>query len=131
MAVGMLLDTHAFVWAVAAPDRLSSHALEVIADPTVALLVSAATAWEISIKHRSGRWPEVAPLLSQFARLTKDLGATHLPITSEHALSAGSLDWQHTDPFDRALAAQAMSEGVALISKDPAFASLPGLTRLW
>lgn len=131
MAVGVLLDTHAFVWAVTAPERLSSHALDVIADPTVPLLVSAATAWEISIKHRSGRWPEVAPLLRQFDRLADGLGATQLPITSEHALSAGSLDWQHADPFDRALAAQAMREGVALVSRDPAFASLLGLTRLW
>ena len=95
----VLLDTYTFVWAVTAPDRLSSTAREVITDARTALLVSAATAWEMSIKHRSGRWPEVAVLIRH--------------------------------PFDRALAAQAMREGVCLISKDPAFAGLPGLAVVW
>lgn len=127
----VLLDTHAFVWAVSAPDRLSATAREVISDATVPLLLSAVTAWEISIKHRSGRWPEVAVLIRQYDRLAERLGATPLPLTSDHALGAGGLEWAHTDPFDRALAAQAMREGVALVSKDRAFAELPGLALIW
>lgn len=127
----VLLDTHALVWAVTAPDRLSASAHEVISDPTVALLVSAATAWEMSIKHRSGRWPEVAVLIRQFDRIVERLGGTHLPLSREHALAAGGMDWEHSDPFDRALAAQAMREGVALVSRDRAFADLPGLARIW
>jgi PIN domain nuclease of toxin-antitoxin system len=129
--VTVLLDTHAFVWAVTAPDRLSADAREVISDATVGLLVSAATAWEISIKHRSGRWPEAAVLVRQYDRVAERLGARHLPMSSDHALMAGGLDWGHTDPFDRALAAQAMREGVALVSRDRAFAGLPGLALIW
>lgn len=127
----VLLDTHAFVWAVTAPDRLSAAARAMISDATVPLLVSAATAWEISIKHRSGRWPEVAVLIRQYDRLAERLGATLLSLSTDHALAAGGLDWAHTDPFDRALAAQAMREGIALVSKDRAFAELPGLTVIW
>jgi PIN domain nuclease of toxin-antitoxin system len=128
LAVTVLLDTHAFVWAVTAPDRLSEAAREMIADPTVPLLVSAATAWEIAIKHRAGRWPEVAVLIRQYDRLAARLGAAHLSLSSDHALAAGGLEWEHSDPFDRALAAQAMREGVPLVSRDRAFAELPGLT---
>jgi len=129
--VTVLLDTHAFVWAVTAPERLSVAARDVIADATTPLLVSAATAWEISIKHRSGRWPEVAVLIRQYHHLARRLGVTHLPLSSEHTLAAGGLEWSHTDPFDRALAAQAMREGVPLVSKDSAFAELAGLAVLW
>ena len=129
--MNVLLDTHAFVWAVTAPDRLSAAARELISDATVPLLVSAVTAWEISMKHRSGRWPEVAVLIRQYDRLTERLGASHLALSSDHALAAGGLEWGHSDPFDRALAAQAMREGVPLVSKDRAFAGLPGLTVLW
>ncbi len=127
----VLLDTHAFVWAVTAPDRLSAAARELISDATVPLLVSAVTAWEMSMKHRSGGWPEVAVLIRQYDRLTERLGASHLALSSDHALAAGGLEWGHSDPFDRALAAQAMREGVPLVSKDRAFAGLPGLTVLW
>lgn len=127
----VLLDTHAFVWAVTAPDRLSAAAREVIADATVPLLVSAASAWEIAIKHRSGRWPEVGVLIRQLEAVGARLGVTHLPMSSDHALAAGGLDWSHTDPFDRALAAQAMREGLPLVSRDRAFAELPGLSTIW
>ena len=127
----VLLDTHAFVWAVTAPDRLSEAARAMISDPTVPLLLSAATAWEIAIKHRAGRWPEVTVLIRQYDRLAARLGASHLPLSSDHALAAGGLEWEHADPFDRALAAQAMREGVPLVSKDQAFAELPGLAVVW
>ena len=127
----VLLDTHAFVWAATAPERLSVASQEVIADSSTSLLVSAASAWEISIKHRSGRWPEVAVLLRQYHRIAARLGATHLPLSSDHALAAGGLEWDHADPFDRALAAQAMQEGVPLVSKDAVFVGLPGLRVVW
>lgn len=127
----VLLDTHAFVWAVTAPQRLSAAARMTIADAATPLLVSAASAWEMSIKHRSGRWPEVSVLVRQYDQLALRLRARHLPITAEHALVAGGLEWEHSDPFDRALAAQALREGVPLVSKDAAFAGLPGLTVIW
>lgn len=127
----VLLDTHAFVWAVTAPERLSTTARETISEATTSLLISAASAWEMSIKHRSGRWPEVAVLVRQYDQITQRLGAHPLPLSSAHALAAGSLEWEHTDPFDRALAAQALREGVPLVSRDAAFASLAGLSVIW
>ena len=54
----LLLDTHAYVWALTAPDRLSSRARSAIEQPSNAVLVSAATVWEMAIKHRAGKWPE-------------------------------------------------------------------------
>ncbi|MCW2544697.1 MAG: twitching motility protein PilT [Frankiales bacterium] len=131
MDVKVLLDTHAFVWAVTAPDRLSDTARDLLSDPTVPLLVSAASAWEISTKHRAGRWPEVTVLLRQYDRLVERLGAQHLPLSSDHALTAGGLEWDHIDPFDRALAAQSMREGLALVTRDAAFADLAGLSTHW
>lgn len=127
----VLLDTHTFVWAISAPDRLSAPARDVVSDATGSLLVSAVTAWELSIKQRSGRWPEVTVLVRQYDRLCARLGTTPLALSSEHALAAGGLEWEHTDPFDRALAAQAMREGVPLVSKDRVFAGLPGLSVIW
>jgi PIN domain nuclease of toxin-antitoxin system len=73
----------------------------------------------------------VAILNRQYDRLTERLGAAHLPISTEHALAPGALEWEHRDPFDRALAAQAMREGVPLVTRDRAFAELPGLTVIW
>lgn len=129
--MSVLLDTHAFVWAVTAPDRLSASARELVSDAETRVLVSAATAWEMSIKHRSGRWPEVAVLIRQYDRVVERLRAGHLALSSEHALAAGGLEWEHADPFDRALAAQAVREGLTLVSRDPAFHGLPGLSVVW
>lgn len=127
----VLLDTHAFVWAVTAPERLSPAARDTIAEATTPLLLSSVTAWEMSIKHRSGRWPEVAVLVRQYDHLAQRLGVRHLPLSFEHAITAGGLEWEHTDPFDRALAAQALREGVPLVSRDAAFGGLAGLSVIW
>lgn len=129
--MSVLLDTHAFVWAITAPEKLSAVAHETIAQATTPLLVSAASAWEMATKHRSGRWPEVAVLVRQYDQLAQRLGATHLPLSAAHALAAGSLEWEHADPFDRALAAQALREGVPLVSRDAAFSGLAGLSVIW
>lgn len=131
MGVRVLLDTHAFVWAVASPERLSKAAREVISDATVPLLVSAVSAWEISIKHRAGRWPEAGPLVRQYHQLLGRLGAEELAFTGAHGLMAGGMEWKHADPFDRALAAQAMDRGLPLVTRDKAFRKLPGLTVIW
>jgi PIN domain nuclease of toxin-antitoxin system len=131
VGMSVLLDTHAFVWAVASPERLSKAAREAISDATVPLLVSAVSAWEISIKHRAGRWPEVGALVRQYQQLLGRLGAEELALTGAHGLVAGGMEWEHADPFDRALAAQAMAEGLPLITRDMTFKKLPGLTVIW
>lgn len=69
--------------------------------------------------------------MAGYARRLKRLGAEPLPITDDHALLAGRVDWDHRDPFDRMLAAQAMTESLTLVTKDAAFTSLPGIRTLW
>lgn len=121
----LLLDTHAFVWAVTAPAELSGRARELIEDPSNELFVSAASAWEISTKHRLGKFPQAEPIIEGFSFAIDRLRSTELPIGVEHALTAGRFDQAHRDPFDRMLAAQATIEGAALISRDTALAQFP------
>lgn len=127
----LLLDTHAYVWALTDPDRLSGRARTAIEEPSNAVLVSAATAWEMAIKHRVGRWPEAEILLAQHNDLTSRLGAQSLDISAADAIRAGSLDWDHADPFDRMLAAQSLLHQAALVTRDAAFGHLRGLSIIW
>ena len=127
----VLLDTHAFVWAVTAPERLGRTARARVEDPATTLLVSAASAWELSTKVRLGRFPEAEPLVAQYVALVDDLGAAHLSIDATHALRAGSLPWSHRDPFDRVLAAQALLEHLPLVTRDAAFREFGALDVVW
>ena len=127
----LLLDTHAYVWALTDPDRLSDRARTAIEAPSNAVLVSAATAWEMAIKHRAGKWPEAEMLLAQHHDLTNRLGAQSLDISAADAIRAGSLNWEHADPFDRMLAAQSLLHQAALVTRDAAFGHLRGLTIIW
>lgn len=127
----VLLDTHALLWALTAPDELSPAARDLVADPSVELTVSAASAWELATKHRLGKLPHAEPLLFAFGSHLERLGARTLPVDDRHALLAGRLDWTHRDPFDRMLAAQAITESLPLVTADRAFAMLVGLHLLW
>jgi len=127
----LLLDTHAYVWALTDPARLSRRARTAIEAPGNALLVSAATAWEMAIKHRAGTWPEAELLLAQHDDLTARLGAQSLDISTADAIRAGGLDWDHADPFDRMLAAQSLLRQAALVTRDAAFGHLRGLSIVW
>ncbi|MGQ0845740.1 MAG: type II toxin-antitoxin system VapC family toxin [Sporichthyaceae bacterium] len=127
----LLLDTHAYVWAVTAPDQLSDGAREAISDRSNTLLVSAASAWEMALKHRAGKWPEAETLLARHDALCARLGAAQHPISSADAIRSGSLGWAHADPFDRMLAAQSLVAQATLVTRDSAFAALSGLALLW
>ncbi len=127
----LLLDTHVLIWALATPHRLPASVRSRVADRRETLVVSAASAFEIATKHRLGRLPEAAALVHSFDEQVARLGADLIAIEARHAITAGSLDWVHGDPFDRMLAAQAMSEGFELVSADAAFAGLPGLAVAW
>lgn len=131
MGVSCLLDTHAFVWAVSDPGRLGERSRALITEPTNQLFVSAATAWELATKVRLGKFVEAEPLVAQYDELVDRLGAAHLPISHRHSLRSGGLNWNHRDPFDRMLAAQAMLEHLRLVSRDRAFTELAGLDATW
>ncbi len=127
----LLLDTHALLFALAEPQRLSSHAAESIRAPANAILVSAVSAWEVATKHRQGRLPHAGPILAAFAEHLAMLRAEELPVRSSHARLAGGLQVNHRDPFDRMLAAQALIEGIPLLTDDPAFALFPDVQTVW
>lgn len=127
----LLLDTHVLIWALGTPGRIPPAVRARLVDPREHLVVSAASAFEIATKHRLGRLPEATALVHGFEQQADRLGADLLPIGVNHATTAGSLDWAHRDPFDRVLAAQAMSEGFELVSAATVFQSLPGLAVLW
>ncbi len=121
----LLLDTHVLLWAVAEPGALSSRARILLTDGANALLVSSPSAWEVATKHRLGRLPMAEVLLASFSEHLQRLRAVELPISVRHALTAGAFPSPHRDPFDRMLAAQALHEGVPLVSSDAAFAAFP------
>lgn len=123
MAVAaVLLDTNALLWALLDPGSLGGRAATLIRDPGNVLLVSSASAWELSIKHELGKLTGAGRVVDGFSDHLRRLGATPLVITSEHALAAGSLPPHHRDPFDRMLVAQARHEGVPIVTNDAAIA---------
>ena len=98
--------------------------------PANDVLVSAASAWEVSTKHRLGKLSQVGPLANAFAREVAMQGFGALDITLDHAQRAGSLPGPHADPFDRMLIAQSHAENLALVSNEAVFDRY-GVTRIW
>lgn len=126
----VLLDTHALLWWLAGDRQLSFKARRVIADKQHTVYVSAASAWEVTTKHRLGKLPMAGPLAVDFAHEVRRRGFTALPITLEHAQVAGALPNHHRDPFDRVLVAQARAERFALVSNEAIFDDY-GVPRIW
>lgn len=127
----LLLDTHTLIWALGRPDKLGDAAKRSLEDKTNGLYVSSVSAWEIANKHRIGKLPGVEHLLENFSTYLNRLGASELGLSMDHAILGGQLNWQHRDPFDRMLAAQAIIEDLVLVSRDPAFQELAELETLW
>jgi PIN domain nuclease of toxin-antitoxin system len=127
----ILLDTHALLWALAEPDRLSPRAADVIRDSRNTILASAASAWELATKHRLGKLAGAEPILSGYVAYLRTLRVEQLPITAEHALKAGAFQVEHRDPFDRMLAAQSLLEGLPLLTNDRAFQLFGDLETIW
>ncbi len=121
----LLLDTHILLWAAAAPERLSMAARAMLDDDGNQLLFSSASLWEIAIKRGLDRADfRVDPLLLRRGLI--DNGYEELPITGEHAVSIDRLPPLHKDPFDRILAAQALVEGLTLVTSDMRLRDYPG-----
>ncbi|MGH2367351.1 MAG: type II toxin-antitoxin system VapC family toxin [Chloroflexota bacterium] len=119
--MGLLLDTHVLVWWLINSSRLSRAALDAIAAPANRAYVSAVAAWEIAIKVSLGKMP-VAPNLASWLPMELQTNRfTTLPISLEHALAVEHLPRHHNDPFDRLLVAQAITEGLTLVTGDPVF----------
>jgi PIN domain nuclease of toxin-antitoxin system len=126
----VLLDTHAVIWWFEDDARLSRRARVAIASAKSRVFVSTATAWECAIKVQAGKLPQAAALIASFRLLLERAGFEMLDMSLEHILAAGALPSFHGDPFDRVLAAQALSEGMAVVSKDKALDPY-GVRRVW
>ena len=113
----VLLDTHVALWAITDSPRLAGAAREAIMSPAAEIWISAATVWEISIKHALGRG---AMPISGTAAIAwfNQAGYQFLPVLPEHAAAVETLPHHHQDPFDRLLVAQAMIEPMRLVSHD-------------
>ena len=130
MALSLLLDSHAFVWFIQADPRCSHIARTAIEASDGAVFISAVTAWELSTKVRSGRWPEVADFALRIEDAMASCDFAELPITVAHGRVAGFMPGAHRDPFDRMLAAQALIEDLTLVTADPVFRMF-GTRTLW
>ena len=124
----LLLDTQLLLWASGQPEKLSASARRLLNDPRNELCFSAASLWEIAIKATLGREDfRVEPRLLRRGLL--DNGYLEIPVTSQHAVSIDGLPVLHKDPFDRLLVAQALSEGITLLTSDAQLAQYPGSVR--
>jgi PIN domain nuclease of toxin-antitoxin system len=126
----VLLDTHALLWWLFNDPQLSPQARESIANPSNEILVSSATAWEITTKYRLGKLRGVDVLVAGMAEWIRRAGFSELPILIPHAQRAGSWPHAHRDPFDRMLAAQSALENLPLVTHDPVFNDF-GIDLVW
>jgi len=119
-----LLDTHAFLWALAGDARMSRRARDIFAGPAD-LSLSMASIWEILIKVQSGKLPFPLPAGPYVLRKLAENRIEHLPITLDHLLALDRLPPHHRDPFDRMLIAQSMEEDWPIVTADPMFKQYP------
>ncbi|MBX3126835.1 MAG: type II toxin-antitoxin system VapC family toxin [Polyangiaceae bacterium] len=122
----VLLDTHALIWALEDSEHLSGRAREIIVDLESQVLVSATSAIEIAVKRSLQKLEAPDDLLDAIA------AAGFIPITVDFATAErlASLPFHHRDPFDRLLIAQALTEGVPVVTRDPAFQAYP-VSTIW
>jgi PIN domain nuclease of toxin-antitoxin system len=128
--VRLLLDTHVFIWANAWPQRLSPHVRNLLQNIRHTLFLSAASVWEISLKHalkkKDFQFDEEAVLAG-----VKNLKCEVLPIDFRHVLSLYRLPELHRDPFDRMLISQALTDDLALITADERLEDYKLVQTIW
>lgn len=117
----VLLDTNAWLWMIADPQRLGTTAKELVEDRRNELFLSAVSSWEIVIKHAMGRLDLPAPPETLIPEQMRRSGVAGLPVEHAHALRVGALPSYHRDPFDRLLVAQAQLESLAILTANPVF----------
>lgn len=122
----LLIDTHALLWWLSDDRRLPSPSRRRIRNTASDVLVSAASAWEISIKQSLGKLEAPEGLIE----VVEASGLSWIPVTPGEAYAAGSFPFHHRDPFDRLIVAQALERSAPIISHDEALDSY-GITRVW
>jgi PIN domain nuclease of toxin-antitoxin system len=128
---GLLLDTHAWLWAVADPLRLSPFVRKLLTEHSGPVYVSTASMMEIAIKVSIGKLQLADMDLARFAtRANADSGIQLLEMSIKHISALQHLPWHHRDPFDRMIVSQAKEMGLTVVTRDPSF-SLYGVHALW
>jgi PIN domain nuclease of toxin-antitoxin system len=121
----ILLDTHAFLWAITEDAQLSVRAREIFTARTSELFLSVASIWEILIKVQLKKLPLSKPVVPFLREQLANNNIHVLPIVLDHVARLEDLPVHHRDPFDRILVAQSMEEGWPLLSADPLLARYP------
>ena len=124
----LLLDTHVLLWAAGQDDRLSPAARRLLERPGNELVFSAASLWEVALKRQGGR-SDFGADPAVLRRTLLESGYVELPITGIHAAATSTLPPIHKDPFDRLLLAQAITEGMTLVTADKVLSRYPGPIR--
>ncbi|HEV2486450.1 MAG TPA: type II toxin-antitoxin system VapC family toxin [Terracidiphilus sp.] len=123
-----LLDTRFVLWVPIESTRISSAARRVLSNRSNQLFFSVSSIWEIAIKRGLQRWDFLFDPM-EIRRLLIENGYEELPVLGQHAVAIGNLPAIHKDPFDRILIAQAMVEGITLLTADAVIAQYPGPIR--
>ena len=126
----LLLDTCSFIWFLADSPQLSAKARAAILDPANSVYLSAVSAWEIGRKYAKGDLELPGRLESLIPQVRTDSGILSLPLSEEEAISAEKLPILHKDPFDRMIIAQALVQGMVVVTPDRAFEPYP-VRLLW
>ena len=114
----LLLDTATFIWMAEGHAKLSASARSLIADASNELFLSAASAWEIAVKHGLGRLDLRVPPDEYVWQQRQLHRIESLPIDEAAALQSAKLPDVHRDPFDRILVSQAILGGMAIVTPD-------------
>ena len=125
-----LVDTHAFLWFAADDRRLPEHVAQIIEGANNRCYLSIASIWELAIKISLGKLQLTLPLQEFLEDQVPRSGIEILDLRVAHAVKVADLPFHHRDPFDRLLIAQALVEGVPLISVDPVLDAY-GVCRIW
>ncbi len=126
----LLLDTHAFLWLLGSPEKLSRTALQACQDPDNTLWLSLVSVWEIQLKVQLKKLQLDAPLSELIKTSLAENQVELLPIELAHILALDGLPYHHRDPFDRLLITQAQIARVPLVSQDSAIVQYP-VDVLW
>lgn len=129
MGVRFLLDTHVLLWLLGPSERIPAEVRQTLGSLQNELVVSSISAFEIATKHRLGKL-NAWPVLESWSENLRLIGAVSLDIRAEHGVLAGTLAWDHRDPWDRMLVAQAQLENLTLVTVDDALQGLDSPTIL-
>lgn len=121
-----MLDTHVLVWLAASPEEVPLHVRNELSTANE-LYLSAASTYEIAQKFRLGKMPQGEGILARWDELLRVMIAKDLPLSTKDMMQAGTVQWEHRDPFDRMIVAQAQLRGLTIVTKDSAIRAFPGV----